>query len=111
MSMDGLRDSTIQWYVEWLEDCRPDLSDVQRYEMATGFTDAQCTPPAAAAEDITDEDVVDLLDATERANMRKRERLTGQELDKILNMQPPQPPQPSPKTDARPRRLSDYGKS
>ena len=43
--------------------------------------------------------------------MRKRERLTGQELDKILNMQPPQPPQPSPKTDARPRRLSDYGKS
>lgn len=109
MSMDGLRDSTIAFYVEWLEETQPDLTDGQRYEMAVGFTDAQCTPPAAA-EDITDEDVVDLLDATERANMRKRERLTGRELDKILNMQPQQQSTPSPKADVRPRKLSDYGK-
>lgn len=89
MSLDGLHDSTIQWYVEWLEGCRPDLTAAQRYDMAVGFTDAQCKQPASA-EDITDEDVVELLDATERAQMRKRERLTGPELDKILNMQPSQ---------------------
>ena len=110
MSMDGLRDSTIAFYVQWLEETQPDLTDAQRYEMAVGFTDAQCKPPAAA-DDITDEDVVELLDATARAQMRKRERLTGPELDKILNMQPPQPSPPSPKADVRPRRLSDYGKS
>ena len=106
--MDGLRDSTIEWYAEWLEKTRPDLTSAQRVELAIGFTDAQCTPPKKADGDVTDEDLTLLVDATEKQQMRKQERLTEAQLKKILDMKPapPKPAQAEVKSTAR--RLSDY---
>ncbi|MFI5260845.1 MAG: hypothetical protein ACHQU0_03560 [Candidatus Paceibacteria bacterium] len=85
--MSNHTDSSIEWYINWLAENRPDLRAEQRVELATGFVQSQ-QPPTAAAE--TDDDTDDApteeqLREEARANERKnRKYLTGDELMKIL---------------------------
>ena len=85
---DNYIDSTISWYLDWLKENRPDLSDEQRTELATGFVTAQQPPkrPTEAEEDEAIEQAQrDTEDALARREERKKRRfLTGEELIEIL---------------------------
>ena len=67
----SLHDNTVSWYVNWLKEARPDWTDEQRLEVATGFADHQQQPlPAMVKEDEPEPDV-----PNERAASRHKERL------------------------------------
>lgn len=110
MVMDGLKNSTVEWYVGWLESTRPDLTTAQRYELAVGFTAAQCSPPPVlhADDEVTVDDIKALSDATDRALARKNDR-AEQKLSELLKQL--QDEKPIAKLDVlrdRPRRLADF---
>ena len=106
--MNGLRDSTIQWYLTWLEESRKDLTEAQRYEMAVGFTDAQCTKPPVDDDEVSDDEIVELIDATDRANMRKAARAEEKLGEMIAELQNEQPVAKIEVLRDRPRRLADF---
>jgi hypothetical protein len=84
---DNHTQSTIDWYVNWLAERRPDLSGEQILEMATGFTMLQQPPvqkPDPDDDVLPDGQTVGNLLAADRAEQRKRRRLTGKELAAII---------------------------
>ncbi len=83
--MSNYTQTSIEWYVNWLSEQRPDLSPEQRLELATGFVQQQ-EPPTRPVEDDADASPdEEQLREQARANERKnRKYLTGDELMKIL---------------------------
>ncbi len=85
---DNYTDSTISWYLDWLKENRPDLSDEQRTELATGFVTVQQPPkrpPEAEGDAAIEQAQRDTEDALARREERKKRRfLTGEELIEIL---------------------------
>ncbi len=85
--MSNYTQTSIEWYVNWLSEQRPDLSPEQRLELATGFVQQQ-ELPTRPSEDEDDADAApdeEQLREQARANERKnRKYLTGDELMKIL---------------------------
>jgi len=51
-----MHNSTIEWYVGWLKEVRPDWTDEQRLEIATGFATQQ-QPPVRPTEIEEDEEL------------------------------------------------------
>lgn len=76
--------STIEWYVAWLAENRPDLDESARLEMATGFVVLQNPVTKAATVSDTDEQLHSEVDA--RAAQRKHDRLTRAQLEKITGV-------------------------
>ena len=74
-------ESTVEWYVQWLEETRPDWTPEQRLEIATGFSAAQLPPERPLEQDEEPEQT-----GATKADERKEERryLTGKELERIL---------------------------
>lgn len=83
---DNHTQGTIEWYTNWLAERRPDLSEEQRLEMATGFTQQQ-QPPVRKPDELQTDEVVTANN--ERAEQRKRARLTEKELGTILSINEP----------------------
>jgi hypothetical protein len=90
--MSNHTDSTVEWYINWLQERNPDWTDAQRLEVATGFSKSQQVParpteaeeddPVEAMERITGQEVRKAERAEERKN---RKYLTGKELMDILS--------------------------
>ena len=81
--------STVEWYQQWLAERRPDLTEEQSAELATGFATTQQPPkkPTEAEEDTAiDEAQKDAERMLSRHEDRKnRSWLTREELQEILD--------------------------
>jgi len=75
-------ESTIEWYLDWLKENRPDLADDVRLELATGFATQQS--PVQKVNSADEDDELPAEQKSERAEQRKRARLTAAELQKII---------------------------
>ena len=84
--MSNHAETSIEWYVNWLAENRPDIAPDQRLELATGFV-AQQQPLVRPDDAAEDQDVIDedtLREATRAEERKNRKYLTGDELMKIL---------------------------
>jgi hypothetical protein len=75
------RDSTVEWYVNWLTESHPDWTPEQCLEMATGFAILQEPQVKTVVEEEMEEPAI-MDDATKM----RRLHLTGKELLDILTM-------------------------
>jgi len=53
--MSNHADSSIEWYINWLAETRPDISPEQRVELAIGFVQQQQPPERPREEDSVEE--------------------------------------------------------
>jgi hypothetical protein len=88
--MSNHSDSSIEWYINWLAETRPDISPEQRVELATGFVQQQ-QPPVRPTETEEDNALDEAADETRKreearaAERKNRKYLTGEELMSILS--------------------------
>jgi hypothetical protein len=81
--MSFYEESTIEWYINWLVENRPDLTEEQRKEVATGFVALQQpTKPAPEAEFEYEEGKT----GDSRADQRRQQRLSKATLEKITGV-------------------------
>jgi len=68
-----MHSNTVEWYVNWLKEARPDWTDEQRLEVATGFADRQQVPVTKSTT-VGDEDEEVMPDGETVGNRRAKER-------------------------------------
>ncbi len=74
--MSNYTQTSIEWYVNWLSEQRPDLSPEQRLELATGFVQQQELPTRPAEDDADAAPDEEQLREQARANERKESKIS-----------------------------------